>query len=140
MANAIDIIKKDHREVERAYEDYKGAGPEEKEELARKLFSLLEAHADMEEEIFYPELRKKFSPAQEKRIDDALAEHAEVREIIEVLRRNDTSVRSFDTEMRSLMRSVGHHVREEETKLLPKAEKELGKELEEIGKKMEAGR
>jgi hemerythrin superfamily protein len=138
MANALEIIIKDHRKVESQYEDYKNASPEEKEGSAREIFDLLELHAEMEEKLFYPELRKEFPETDYKRLERALTEHAEVKETIENLKRNDTSVKSFDTEMRTLMRAVERHVKEEESTLLPEAEEFLGEErLEEIGARME---
>ncbi len=138
MVHALEILKKDHREVEVCYKEYKHAGPNEKETWSSKIFDLLELHAATEETVFYPELRKELPEEDKKRLDLALIGHADMKEIIANLKRNDTSVKSFDTEMRTLMKNMEHHVREEEKIILPLAEKYLGKDrLKEIGEKME---
>ncbi len=64
-------------------------------------------------------------------------EHDEMRSMISELRATPASDSRHDTILHSLMRSVMHHVADEETVLLPEAEKMLTRErLNELGAAM----
>jgi hypothetical protein len=64
-------------------------------------------------------------------------EHDEMRSLISNLRNARPETEEFDATLRDLMREVIHHVADEETILLPKAEKILGKKrLQELGAQM----
>ena len=53
--DAIALLKADHREVERYFEEFeKARSDDRKQELAAKICAALTVHATIEEEIFYP--------------------------------------------------------------------------------------
>lgn len=57
--NAVQMLEQDHRAVERLFKEFASGDATRKEEVARKIFQELEAHATLEEEIFYPALRNQ---------------------------------------------------------------------------------
>lgn len=95
----------------------------------------LEVHAQLEEEIFYPALRKALGDNDEV-LDKSVPEHDEMRELIRVLRSKDVEDADYDETVHSLMRAVLHHVADEESMLLPRAEMLLGDQLAELGMQM----
>ncbi len=94
----------------------------------------LEVHAQLEEEIFYPALRNVLSDSEI--LDKILPEHDEMRELIRVLRSKEVEAADYDEMVHSLMRAVLHHVADEESMLLPRAERLLGDQLAELGMQM----
>jgi hemerythrin superfamily protein len=94
----------------------------------------LEVHAQLEEEIFYPALRKVLG--DNEILDKSVPEHDEMRELIRMLRGKDVEASDYDETVHSLMRAVLHHVADEESILLPRAEMLLGDQLGELGMQM----
>lgn len=103
--------------------------------LVNTLCMALEIHAQLEEEIFYPAMRnvEQGEPVLEK----SVPEHAEMRRLIAKLRASNPDAGDYNDTVMELMRDVLHHVADEETVLLPEAERLLGKEkLCELGAQM----
>jgi len=94
----------------------------------------LEVHAQLEEEIFYPALREVLG--DNEILDKSVPEHDEMRELIRTLRSKDVDAADYDETIHSLMREVLHHVADEESILLPRAELLLGEQLAELGMEM----
>lgn len=91
----------------------------------RSICAALEIHAQLEEEIFYPTLRQAAvtSPA----LDKSQPAHDEMRSLIAQLRETDGGTRVVQNDaLNALMNAVLHHVADEETQLLPAAERHLG--------------
>ena len=134
--SATDMIRADHTRVLAAFHKYDiEARPATKRALVETVCFALEVHAQIEEEIFYPALRGTDSPL----IDRFVPEHAEMRRLIASLRGTnpeDASDTQYDAIFMELMRSVMHHVADEETLLLPEAERVLGDEVCELGAHM----
>lgn len=94
----------------------------------------LEVHAQLEEEIFYPALRRVLG--DDELLDKSVPEHDEMRELIRTLRGKDVEAADYDETVRTLMQAVLHHVADEESMLLPQAEMLLGDELADLGMQM----
>lgn len=94
----------------------------------------LEVHAQLEEEIFYPALRNVLGSS--KILDKSVPEHNGMRDLIRVLRGKDVNDPDYDETVYSLMRTVLHHVADEESILLPKAEILLGDSLTDLAMQM----
>lgn len=94
----------------------------------------LEIHAQLEEEIFYPALREAIG--DDPMLDKAVPEHDQMRGLISVLRQMEPDEPRFDSTFRGLIREVLHHVADEETSLLPKAEELMADDLNELGAQM----
>jgi hemerythrin-like domain-containing protein len=92
----------------------------------------LDIHAQLEEEILYPAMVAVDSPLVEK----SVPEHDEMRRLMADLRTMEPTNPAYDETFLELMRTVIHHVADEETVLLPEAERLLGDSLGELGAQM----
>lgn len=129
-----NMIRMDHTHVLAAFHQYQVDTPVRvKKGLVDNICLALEVHAQLEEEIFYPALREVSPDAT---LDKSKPEHDEMREKIATLRVLQPSDAAFDTTLFDLMRIVMHHVADEETQLLPKAERLLSGQLSEMGARM----
>ncbi len=129
-----DIIRSDHTKVVALYHQYKGdLSPTKKKALAESLGVLLLVHATAEEEVFYQKMRQYDASF----IDHSYDEQQQLKQAIEKLRAMDSSLPGYDEALHDIMKAVFHHVAEEETVLLPKAEQMLDKNtLSEMGASM----
>ncbi|MBI5333000.1 MAG: hemerythrin domain-containing protein [Burkholderiales bacterium] len=134
------LIRLDHSHVLATFHQYHaGTSPGRKAALAGTVCLALEIHAQLEEELFYPELRALSPPGGKPLsiVEKSTPEHDEMRRLIAELRRLDAGDPAFDRTFSELMRDVMHHVADEETTLLPAAEELLPPErLAELGAQM----
>jgi iron-sulfur cluster repair protein YtfE (RIC family) len=96
----------------------------------------LEVNSKLEEEIFYPAIQGQGQNLQEV-VSEAYRKHREVDGLIEELKAMDPTAPSLHTKFRTLMTDVEHHVQEEETEMLPDAERKLGGRSGQIAQQME---
>ena len=130
---ATNMIRLDHTHVLSTFHQYKASAPSRvKKGLVNTICTALEIHAQLEEEIFYPEMRK----IDDERIAKAIDEHSEMRRLIGLLRAMEPEAVDYDETLSALMRDVMHHVADEETILLPAAEKHLADKLGDLGAQM----
>jgi hemerythrin superfamily protein len=137
--NAIDLLKKQHREVEELFEQFEGAGEKAertKERLCREISDQLAVHAEIEEKLFYPEAKQENT---EELLRESVEEHLAMKRILADLIEKGTDDDQFEARMKVLQEQVEHHVEEEEKELFPKVRKSCSKEeLEDLGTRMEA--
>lgn len=131
-----DMIRFDHSHVLVTFHQYTSTTKDTvKKALADTICDALEIHATLEEEFFYPAMRL-LDPAG-KVINKSEPEHDTMRSMIRELRATPASDGRHDTILHNLMRDVMHHVADEETVLLPEAEKMMTRErLNELGAAM----
>jgi len=133
--NAIDLLKQQHREVERLFKKIEKAGPEEKEKLFDELADALAVHAAIEEQHFYPATK---DARTEELLEEAVEEHLSVKRIIADLLEMEPDDAQFDAKITVLREQVEHHVEEEENELFPEVRKMHSKDqLEDLGVLME---
>lgn len=139
LANALapcatHMIRLDHTHVLATYHQFKASRRlQAKQGLVNTTCLALEIHAQLEEEIFYPAVRAvSDNPVLQK----SVPEHDEMRRLISLLRGMSPQDVRYDNTYHELMRSVIHHVADEETVVLPEAERLLAGQLGELGKKM----
>jgi hemerythrin superfamily protein len=133
------MIRVDHSHVLALLRRYKpDVSRNRKHALAANACLALEIHAQLEEEIFYPALRPLM--ADDPMMQKSQPEHDEMRRLIEELRGRMTDGTaddaSFDDLFLDLMRVVIHHVADEETRLLPAAERLISEQLVPLGAEM----
>lgn len=132
---ATNMIRLDHTHVLATFHRYKAdTAPSTKQALAETICLALEIHAQLEEEIFYPAVRA-LMPDNEA-VRKSVPEHDEMKRLIAKLRQLKSPDLEFDDTLLELMRDVIHHVADEETILLPAAERSLGDQLSELGAQM----
>jgi hemerythrin superfamily protein len=130
-----NMIRMDHTHVLATFHQYEiGSSPQTKQALVNTACLALEIHAQLEEEIFYPAMRE--FAADTKIVDKNVPEHSEMRRLIAQLRSMEPTDVKYDQTFMELMRDVLHHVADEETTLLPDAERLLSDRLGELGAQM----
>jgi hemerythrin superfamily protein len=128
------MIRLDHTHVLSTFRQYKASAPVRvKKGLVNTMCTALEVHAQLEEEIFYPAVR---AVTQNEFIAKSLEEHQEMRRLISLLRQMEPEARDYDETVAELMRDVMHHVADEETLVLPEAERLLSDQLGDLGMQM----
>jgi hemerythrin superfamily protein len=109
--NAIDVLKRDHRNVEKLFSDFLAADDDVmQEDLFQQIQTELSAHAEAEEKVFYPALESE-SP---DKVEHAIEEHQKVKQLLAELLDMDFADEEFDSKFTELMTSVQDHVQEEE--------------------------
>jgi hemerythrin superfamily protein len=129
------MIRLDHAHVLAAFRRYRSRLSEgRKRALVQNVCLALDVHAQLEEEIFYPAMRR--IAAASEVLDKSVPEHDEMRALIGSLRDMSPFDAAYDETFRKLMRTVLHHVADEETVLLPLAEELMPDELGHLGRLM----
>lgn len=136
--NAIEMLKQQHREVEKLFETLESAGEnarKTKERTFQKIADALAVHAEIEEKIFYPESK---TDDTEDLLREAVEEHLSVKRVIADLLQTGPEDEQFMARCKVLKEQIEHHVEEEEGELFPKVQKACTKEeLEEMGMRMQ---
>ena len=139
--DACDLLDADHIAVKHLFVEYARlavADPRsaaDREALARQICIELTVHAQLEEEIFYPALRR--AVGADALLDEAQAEHQQAKDLIariQALRRADAAMDELVSE---LARAIEHHVKEERDHLFPKARASAELDLDELGAQLE---
>ena len=141
--NALTLLKQDHSNVDnlfRQFEEAQGAGNTEKMAQARDhIVEQLSVHAAIEEQVFYPALRKRFAEkaTDEFEVLEGLEEHHIVKWTLSELDGMPPTDERFEAKMTVLIESVRHHVEEEEQEMFEKVREHFtNAELEKMGKAM----
>ena len=131
----IDLLKRQHDEVEELFDRLGEAGKEQRISLLGRIAEALTLHTALEERHLYPLAREA---GFEERVNRSLAEHAEVKRLTaEILQTKRHDPRLSDLSDR-LVEAVLRHVEEEERDLFPSLEEKVGPErLEALGQAME---
>ena len=129
-----DLIAQDHRRVREMFLELErmDAGDGERRALLDRIVDELDVHARAEEDAFYPAVR-----AVSRRIDDAEAGHAYLRNAIAAFRALDVECADFTLGVRLIKGIVLSHVLEEESGILMDAQRMGGDELERLGAAMQ---
>lgn len=124
MANAIDLIRQDHEKGRDLFDQFERAVTSlQKKEIAEQTVMELEVHAKVEENFFYPAVRQV--GGIDSTMNEAEEEHHAAKLLaLEVARLEPTNP-YFDAKYHVLKEMVLHHIREEESDVLPRA-RELG--------------
>ena len=137
--NAFTLLKADHKKVAGILEKIDSTterGVKTREELFTQLKTELDAHARVEETIFYPELEK--ADETHDITLEAFEEHRLVKQLLSELEKMDKNDEQWTARFTVLKENVEHHVEEEEGEMFPKARKVLSAEQTEIlGTQME---
>ena len=121
-ADVVELIKNDHREVERLFDLLK------KQPATRGLnfpvvCALLVAHSRAEESEVYPVAKDEAGETEE--VAHSQDEHAEAEHMLEEMAEMDPDSAEFDKALDELIEAVKHHVEEEESRVLPGMQQRL---------------
>lgn len=124
--DGIQVILKDHREIERLFKELERAGradaSDRAETTARELIRQLSTHAAIEEQYLYPALREAGADTS---VLDALEEHHAAKVMLAELEAVPASHPRFGSKVRVLAENVRRHLASEERELLPLLERSL---------------
>ncbi|WP_442754778.1 hemerythrin domain-containing protein [Methylocystis sp. JAN1] len=112
-ADAIQMLKDDHRRVEQLFDRYEQARRRaEKSKIAQEICLELTIHAELEEEIFYPACREH---VDDPLLDEAQIEHDTAKILVaEIAMGTPQTDPFFDAKVTVLAEYVRHHIQEEE--------------------------
>jgi hemerythrin superfamily protein len=134
MPSATQLIRRDHKKVEGLFDKFEQAKtPAAKARVCQQTIQELEIHAQLEEEIFYPAVKKHVG--EEEMLAEARQEHQQAKEIMAELKEMDADDDQLEEKFSELVEGVKHHVEEEEGEMLPKVE-ESEMDLTDIGEQM----
>ncbi|MDQ1455690.1 MAG: hypothetical protein QOH28_1310 [Actinomycetota bacterium] len=136
MADVVELIEQDHRAVEQLFGQFAAS---KDATIAAQICDELTKHTRAEESAVYPVFRDRLSNGKDL-IGEAETEHEQARQLIGRVR-NTTDPNHLASLMVELQDAIQHHVREEETEILPQARTEMsGSELGELGEQFEAAK
>lgn len=132
-SNALEMLKRDHRDVQAMFQRLEKASDKEHEKLRDEMLQALKLHTGLEEEVFYPYVRE--STGRDDLLEEASVEHAAAKNLMAALE----SGKGDSIHQRAVVKVLGeylnHHIREEEEKIFPMVEKS-GVDLEALGQEM----
>ncbi len=136
--DAIALLKADHKEVDAMFKAYDKTGDDtKKQDLANKICMALTAHAQIEEEIFYPAAYEALDQDGDDLLDEAEVEHASCKALIAEIESMRVGEPLFDAKVKVLGEYIAHHVEEEENELFPEC-RDAGMDLKGLGEEMAA--
>lgn len=131
MANIIDLLKEDHKNVKNLLNDTIKNRDNSKYPMIQKE---LRIHMEGEENLLYPKTR---SQATDLTLE-AYEEHDLVKKELKDIDNLNINDKRWMPKMKVVKDLIEHHVEEEEEEYFPESEKILGKDnLEKLGQKYE---
>ena len=130
--NAIELLKADHGQIEKLFEEIDSVEDfYKRQDIFQKIKRELELHAYIEETFFYPLLENK--PGFEELVDKSLDDHQEVKSLLEEIDVIDDED-EYEERIGELMDNVQSHIELEEDELFPKLESTFSiNEIEQLG-------
>jgi len=131
--DAIELLKREHAIVKDLFDEFENArSRQSKKKIAAQVLQELKIHAALEEEIFYPAVRKHVG---KDIMNEADEEHHVAKLLVAELEDLDGRGDHYDAKFTVLAENVRHHIKEEEGEMLPKA-KALQLDFEKLGQQM----
>ena len=118
----FEMLQEDHSKVKSLFEEFEGAKDSRtKQRIIHTTLLELEVHAQLEETLIYPAIRKKIDA--DKIMDEALEEHHVAHTLINELKRRSGKNGRYEAKFKVLGESIKHHIKEEEGTMFSEAEK-----------------
>jgi hemerythrin superfamily protein len=133
--DAVALLKADHQEATKLYKKFfKAKAAAKKKEIVGQLCLALSVHMRIEEDIFYPAVKKALKEKDKELVPEARVEHASLKRLITEVEAAPEG-EEFEARVQVMCEYTTHHVKEEETKMFPKA-KACGVDLKDLGQKL----
>jgi iron-sulfur cluster repair protein YtfE (RIC family) len=137
-SNGISLLKKDHDQVKMLFRQLERADSKGKMVIFHQIKGALEVHAKIEEEIFYPAVKRARSEDIKDEVREGYEEHKQIKRLLAEISKITPADETYDMKLKVLREDIEHHVKEEETEMFPDARKFLKEDgLLELGAKME---
>ncbi|HVF33414.1 MAG TPA: hemerythrin domain-containing protein [Acidimicrobiales bacterium] len=136
--DAITLLKQDHKTVRGLFAQFEKTsdGPR-REQIVAEIVRELTVHAEIEEEVFYPAVRREV-PDVEDEILESYEEHRVAVWLMDQLQGLTPEDERYEARVMVFKEVVDHHVKEEEEEWFPKVREDLGrKELGALGAALE---
>lgn len=131
---ATALLKADHKLVDSLFKEFEiTSSDKKKKQLVDEICKELTIHAQIEEEIFYPEVQKALK--DHEMVPEAIVEHASLRELIAAVKGVEPDGDMYDAKVKVMSEYVKHHVKEEEKEMFPEA-KDTNLDMVELGERM----
>ena len=116
------MLREDHQQLKELFDQFdKTTNNTEKRTIVTAALAALDVHAKLEEELIYPALQEHVD--EQGLTDKAVAEHHAVHLLIKELKEINPEDERYDAKFTALSERVKHHIKEEEEKIFPQAEK-----------------
>jgi hemerythrin superfamily protein len=133
MTDIFESLTRDHRDVEKLFTRF---AESDDDSIAHEICDALTLHAEVEEQVLYPELRRIVDGGDDL-ADIAEAEHGAARLVI--ARVYEAPPADLGPLMHELRAGIEHHVTSEENELFPQLQ-ESGADAQALGQKADAVR
>jgi len=139
MADVIELLEHDHREVEQMFTEYEQAtDPQERRTIADKIIIELVRHSEAEEQAVYPMIRSHIENG-DSIVEHEIDEHSQAERLMKELDGMDPGNPEFGVLMQQLMTAIREHVAEEENVVFPQFRQTVSaEELDKLGKTVQA--
>jgi hemerythrin superfamily protein len=149
--DAIEMLTKDHDKVRELFKRFNGGGgltgiirrttgtiePRERRTALAQICKELDMHTRIEERIFYPAVTKLDDGRLVELVQEALSEHAKVKQQVSHLRTRRGDEDGVVEEVQELEQCVEHHATEEEKEMFPRVRNLMPEaERKELGLRM----
>ncbi|HEY7624113.1 MAG TPA: hemerythrin domain-containing protein [Candidatus Limnocylindria bacterium] len=140
--DALTLLEQDHQKVKKLMGEIEKTterGVKTRQELFQKLVQELTVHEQIEEQIFYPEVKER---ATTKKLEELVAESYEEHHFVDTVKaeieKTPFEAEEWAAKFKVMMENISHHAfEEEEGKMFPKVRKAFAKdELEDMGTRM----
>jgi hemerythrin superfamily protein len=149
--DATQLLKSDHEKVSELFRRFAGGGgltglvrrvagrvtPRERQTALERICRELQIHTAIEEEIFYPTLRRTGDPELCRQLDEAAREHGTVKKQVAQLEGRSAEDQAVVDQVHALQECVDHHVSEEENEMFPRVHEILSdRERADLGRRL----
>jgi hypothetical protein len=114
--DAVELLSRQHREMERLLEDICAAEDAQRQPLFLQVADQLTVHIKAEEQIFYPAVH---AARTEDDLLESLEEHLSLKRLLADLLELEPQDKAFEPKFKVLKEQAEHHHREEEHHLFP---------------------
>jgi iron-sulfur cluster repair protein YtfE (RIC family) len=124
-SDAIKLLTADHKAVDRLFAAAEAGKTSAKRAAFFEIKAALEAHAWIEETIFYPTLQATGDKKLIDMVSEAIQEHIAMKCFLGELAAVSADSAKFEPLLAKLIDDVRHHVVEEEGEIFPYVEKKI---------------
>jgi hemerythrin superfamily protein len=134
--DAVSLLKADHRKVDALFKEFEGArSANQKQQLINQIIKELTIHATVEEDLVYPILEDADQEKTAEGAQEAVEEHHLLKMALAELADTPATAKNIRAKVCVLKELVKHHVKEEESELLPSLKKN-GVDIDRLGEQI----
>ena len=133
--DAIALLRADHKKVADLFDQFdKARSASRKRDIVAQICLELTVHAQIEEEILYPEVQAALK--DKELVPEARVEHQSIKDLIAAVQGVEPDGEAYDAKVTVMGEWVKHHVKEEQNEMFPKA-RQSRLDLVEMGERLQ---